>query len=193
MSNCEHYESHVSAWIDDQLDRAQQVEMLDHFVRCRACRQFYVESRALDGLVAAVRTPADEPLPSTEVWKAVEEATGATRPRRLVPAWAMKVAAVLVVAIGLGVVFFGEPGTELAPPQQAEVLIDAADSDMTAFRFVELTKEVLRSDPEYHNAMLQIMEKVVRDTGAFEASNEGIREPESTELTEIERAGRLPA
>ena len=37
MNNCEHYETLVSTWLDGLLDRSEQVECLDHVVRCESC------------------------------------------------------------------------------------------------------------------------------------------------------------
>ena len=58
-------------------------------------------------------------------------------------------------------------------PVQAEVVLGENVGQMTDTRFVELTKEVLRADRQYHSAMHEIMEQVVRDTAApREASDE---------------------
>ena len=81
MKNCEHFESQLSAWLDAQLDRPDQVECLDHLVRCASCREFYVDARALDGLLSAIRTPADATTPSPEVWKRIEWTTRSDRAR----------------------------------------------------------------------------------------------------------------
>ena len=54
MNNCEQNETHISAWLDAELDRAEQVELLDHLARCEACRGFYLEARSLDGMVATL-------------------------------------------------------------------------------------------------------------------------------------------
>ncbi len=106
MKNCETYESLVSAWLDDELDRPGQVEFLDHLVRCASCREFYLDARALDGLVGAVRTPAEATQPLPDVWQRIERETRTDRSRsarRRIPAWALQAAAVLVVGVGLSV------------------------------------------------------------------------------------------
>ena len=173
MSSCKHYEILVSAWLDGQLERNEQVECLDHLVRCGACRGFYVEARALDGLVAAVRTPAGAEAPSPEIWKRIEwAARKKTRQpaRRRIPGWALRAAAVLVVAVGLSVMLWN--GRVVRAPAQAEVLL--GQGSMSEERFVELTREVLQADRRYHSAMYQIMQQVVRDTAeSGEASSEG--------------------
>jgi predicted anti-sigma-YlaC factor YlaD len=196
MNNCEHYETLLSTWTDDGLERPEQVECLDHIVRCESCRGFYLDARALEGLVAAVRTPADAESPSPEVWKRIQWVTTKERrkqpARRRIPLWAMQAAAVVVIAVGLSVVVWN--GTATAP-DQAEVLLGSS-TKMTEGRFVELTKEVLEADARYHSAMYQIMGQVVRDTSvAGEASLEDViqRSDEVDSGENAESVGRVPA
>lgn len=164
MNNCEHYETLVSTWLDGQLDRSEQVDCLDHVVRCESCRGFYVDTRALDGLVASIRTPTEAAEPSREIWKRIERATAREREkpsRRGFPLWALQAAAVLVLAVGLSAIVWN--GGIARAPEQAEVLLGSR-TDMTEARFVELTKEVLGADRRYRSAMYEIMEQVMRDT-----------------------------
>ena len=143
MNNCEHYEMLVSTWLDGQLDRSEQVECFDHVVRCESCRGFYVDARALDGLVASVRTPAEAEEPSRELWKRIEWATARERrkpSRRGLPLWALQAAAVLVLAVGLSAIVWN--GGIAPAPEQAEVLL-GQDTDMTETRFVELTRDLV--------------------------------------------------
>jgi predicted anti-sigma-YlaC factor YlaD len=173
MKNCEHHEASLSAWLDGQLDRAGQVECLDHVVRCASCRDFYLDARALEGLMATLRTPAETPPAPPEIWKRIEWETRAAGRRTAHPrrrAFALQAAAVLVLALGLSVLVWND---RVAPaPGEAEVRLGEG-GDMSESRFIELTKEVLRADPRYHAAMFQVMEQVVRDTsGAEEAGPE---------------------
>jgi len=196
MNNCEHYEMLVSTWLDGQLDRSEQVECFDHVVRCESCRGFYVDARALDGLVASVRTPAEAEEPSRELWKRIEWATARERrkpSRRGLPLWALQAAAVLVLAVGLSAIVWN--GGIAPAPEQAEVLL-GQDTDMTETRFVELTREVLGADRRYHSAMYEIMEQVVRDTTAGrEASVEDMTQTTETgdDGESAESAVRIPA
>ena len=180
MKNCEAYESLVSTWLDDELDRPGQVEVLDHLMRCASCREFYLDARALDGLVGAIRTPAEATPASPEMWKRIERETRTDRARpvgRWIPAWALQAAAVLVVGVGLSVMAWSGRMLEAPLPEQAEVMLGENVGQMTDTRFVELTKEVLRSERHYHSAMHEIMAQVVRDTAATrEASDEGLIE-----------------
>jgi hypothetical protein len=197
MNTCEHFEILVSTWLDSQLDRRGQVECLDHLARCAACRDFYIEARSLDGLVAAVRTPADAETPSPDVWKRIEWVARKDRKqpaRRRIPAWALQAAAVVVVAVGLSVLVWN--GVGVAPaPAQAEILL-SSDTDMTETRFVELTREVLQADRRYHAAMFLIMEQVVRDTASPGETlvEEAVQRSDEGEVGEnAESAGLAPA
>jgi hypothetical protein len=172
MNNCEHYETLLSTWTDDGLERPEQVECLDHIV------------------------PADAESPSPEVWKRIQWVTTKERrkqpARRRIPLWAMQAAAVVVIAVGLSVVVWN--GTATAP-DQAEVRLGSS-TKMTEGRFVELTKEVLEADARYHSAMYQIMGQVVRDTSvAGEASLEDViqRSDEVDSGENAESVGRVPA
>jgi predicted anti-sigma-YlaC factor YlaD len=197
MKTCEHFEEQLSVWLDGELDRPGQVETLDHIVRCEACRHFYGEARALDGLVAAVRTPKRAEAPSPELWKRIEREASRKAEvipfRRRIPAWAWQAAAVIVLAIGLGVVFWaGSPGPA-GHPRDAEVLLGEDAGEMTDDRFVELTKEVLRADRRYHAALHQVMKQVLDDTEVREASVEyASPSPVSGEAAGGEVASRGP-
>ncbi len=198
MKHCERQETLVSTWLDGQLDeRSDQIECLDHLVRCAPCRRFYLDARALDGLVASVRTPADAAAPSPEVWKRVQWATSrarADRSRRRLPAWALQAAAVLVIAAGLSVAAW-RGGTGAPAPAQAEVILGASAA-MTDARFIELTKEVLGANRRYHTAMRQIMEQVARDTavpGEAAPEDDGAPPGELGPRESVEIGPRLPA
>ncbi len=179
MKNCESYESLVSVWLDDELDRPGQVECLDHLMRCASCRGFYLDARALDGLVGAIRRPTEATEPS-HVWKRIERATRKDRARparRRIPAWALQAAAVIVVGVGLSFMVWSGRMLEAPLPDQAEVVLGENSGQMTDTRFVELTMEVLRAERHYHSAMLEVMGQVVRDTAETrEASDEGLIE-----------------
>ena len=198
MKKCESYESLVSAWLDGQLDRAEQVEGLDHLVRCESCRAFYLDARALDGLLGTLRTPAVATEPSPDVWKRIEWATRKRRSgsaRRRIPAWALQAAAVVVLGVGLSFMVWSGRMLEAPLPEQAEVVLGENRGQMTEKRFVELAKEVLRADGQYHSAMLEIMGQVVRDTAPTrEATDEGLFErPENGDTGEPGAGLRQPA
>jgi predicted anti-sigma-YlaC factor YlaD len=198
MSDCERHEILVSTWLDGQLEREGQIECLDHLVRCAACRSFYADARALDGLVELVRPTAALERPSPELWARIATAastTGAGSVRRArVPAWALRTAAGVVVVLGLGLALWN--GGFAPPPRGVDVVLGGSNQ-MTDARFVELTKEVLESDSRYRLAMYRVLDQVARSTGeAAEASTEeAVERPDergSAESTEAD-ARRIPA
>ncbi len=194
MKNCKHFETLVSTWLDGPLDRPEQVECLDHLVRCESCRAFFIDARALDGLVAAIRSPVDAASPSPEVWKRIDWMTRKRSSLRRIPAWGLRAAALVVVAIGLILVsWLGDPFAP--PPEHTEILLGEG-TEMTDARFVELAKEVLQAEPRYHSAMYQIMEQVVREMApGSESSSEGhLQTSDESESGEgAENRGHLPA
>ena len=198
MKHCESYESLVSVWLDDELDRPGQVECLDHLMRCASCRGFYLDARELDGLGGAIRTRTEATQPSPDVWKRIKWATRKDRARparRRIPAWALQAAAVIVVRVGLSFMVWSGRMLEAPLPEKAEVVLGENGGQMTDRRFVELTKEVLRAERHYHSAMLAVMGQVIRDTAvSLEASDEGLIEAsENGEPGEPDAGPRQPA
>ena len=202
MNTCEQHEILVSTWLDGQLEREGQIECLDHLVRCAACRAFYADARALDGLVALVRPAAAHEPPSPELWARIASAASApgerarehAAKRARVPAWALQAAAGVVVVLGIGLALWNGG---FAPRTPGEEVLLGANTQMTDARFVELTKEVLESDSRYRLAMYRVLEQVSRTTGeAGEASTEeAIERPDErggAESAEAD-AGRIPA
>jgi len=191
MNRCEHFETLVSAWLDRALERDEQVECVDHLVRCRSCRRFYVDARALDGLVAAVRTPDSAVAPSPATWQRVERAA---RPaRRRPPTWMLQAAAVATLAVGLYLATWSTGRAIPSATEQDDVILGGGGT-MTDTRFVELTKEVLGAEPRYHAAMHQVLDQALRDAVPPEASAGDVAAP-AFERTrqEPESRRRLPA
>jgi len=172
MNNCEQIETHISAWLDQELDREEQVDLLDHLTRCEACRGFYLEARSLDGMLATFRTPKAAPAPPPQVWERIEsrirDDEKAGKARWKVHAWTWRAAAAVVMAVGLGAMYWLNGVAVAPPPEDAEIHIGAGA--MTDARFVELTKEVLGANPRYHTALYQVMDQVIRETSPREAS-----------------------
>ena len=172
--SCEHHEVLLSSWLDGELEHDDEIECLDHLVRCADCRSFWADARALDGLVALVRPPAAQEPPSPELWARIASAAsgaGARSARRArVPAWALRVAAGVVVVLGIGLALWNGG---FAPPARGNEVLLGGNSQMTDARFVELTKEVLESDTRYRLAMTRVLQQVAQSTGeAGEASTE---------------------
>jgi len=191
MNHCEPFEILVSAWLDGALGRDEQIECVDHLVRCAACRRFYVDARALDGLVAAVRTPQSAAAPSPDAWQRVERAA---RPaRRRPPTWMLQAAAVVTLAVGLYVMTWST-GRGISPAPAGDDIVLGTGGTMTDTRFIELTKEVLRAEPRYHTAMHQVLDQALRDSVPREAPSGDVAAP-TFERTrqQPESQRRLPA
>jgi len=175
MNSCESHELLISAWLDDELEAPDRLEMTDHLVRCPACREFYREARALDGAVAAL-APGSEPAPA-HVWERIQRQTESRSPRRFAPpAWALRLAAVLAIAVGAGLWIASGSGSRgglvvgSSAPDEILVELGGDAGRMSEKRFVELTTEVLRADPRFHLAMYEVMQQVVEDTRRGEGS-----------------------
>ncbi len=175
MNDCELHELSVSAWLDDALDRDDQLELADHLVRCRSCRLFYAEARALGATLDRLQpgTGRGGELPD-DVWHRISERVRPERRRTSpIPSWALRVAAALVVALGLAAALIGTTGGE-ETLARADVSVGSDAGRMSEARFVEMARELLSADPAYHQARYGVMEQVLRDTGAMEASREGL-------------------
>jgi len=187
MKSCQEHESRISAWLDGEFDAERRLELLDHFARCPGCRRFYLEARALAGLVAGVGAAPAEPLPA-DMWERIASRVDRHRAGRAVrrrPAvWMLRAAALLAVALGVGFWQLRGAAQPEAPPASAseiEVLLEQDQGEMSETRFVELTTEVLRADRRFHRAMLEVMEQVVAETATE-------RSPETSEGRGDERA-----
>lgn len=192
MSGCERFEMQMSSWLDAELERDEQIELADHLVRCAGCRTFWAEARALGGLLeAACQDVSTATAPPPALWERIE--SSASEPARVVrgpwsvPPWAMRAAASVVLALGLSFALIGFGGGD------GDGAITTADARfggarMDQSRFVSLTRELLAADPVYHEAMHRVMDEVLRDGGASEASSEGfgphvdVREDDDTTI-----------
>lgn len=185
MSDCERYEILVSSWLDGEMGRSDQIEMMDHLVRCGSCRDFYLSARALSGLLAAAGAEALAEPPSPRVWERIERSSRErgsvlrggwawARARRL-PAGALAAAAAVLVVLGL---FASRPQRpEASAPARTGIRLGEDAGRMSDARFVALTAEVLRADRKYREAFYEVMRQVEQDTSDDEASVD-LRQPE---------------
>jgi hypothetical protein len=195
MNGCERYEMLVSAWVDGELGSPDGLELTDHLVRCSACREFYREVRALDGLVAGL-APGSEAVPPG-AWERIRVAAGRQGKvlRFAPPTWALRLAAVLVIGVGVGFLLWGrgtsrvDVASAVASPGEIQLELGEDGNRMSEARFIELTAEVLRADQRFRRAMYEVMEQVIDDTRGVETS---LRETERAveNGTETEDRGR---
>ena len=186
--NCETYEILISTCIDEGVERDEQRELLDHLVRCPACREFYTESRALEGLVVlAGEGTASEPPPA-ELWGRIERRASKSPARaESWPSWGWRAAAVLLLGAALAFVPWPAARSAGGTARQMEIVLEADKGDMTDGRFLQLAAEVLRADRRYHFAMQEVMDKVVDEEWEPEgASSEGLTEDRTRDQDEEE-------
>lgn len=175
--NCETHEILISTWMDEGLERGAQRELFDHLTRCSACRAFYRDARALEGLAAvASDKPALAEDPSPEVWSRIESRTGpAEKTVAGLPSWGLRAAAVLVIGVALALVPWPQSPAPARASNQVELILEGDRGLMTEMRFLELATELLRADRRYHFAMQEVMEKVIDDEWDLEgATSEGL-------------------
>ncbi len=182
INHCEHHERNVSTLLDDTLSRDEQIELLDHLVRCEPCREFYSEARALDGLIATVRIPREASPPPPEMWERIERSARRSDPQMptVESSWwsGWRAAAAILVAVGLGVLLMNGVEEVVPSAYPGEIQLAEHAGQMSEARFMELATELLRADPRYHWAMYEVMQQVIRDTGAREDSQEYYRPDE---------------
>lgn len=194
---CERIEEQISAWMDDELERPEAVEMLDHLSRCAQCRGYYRQARALEGLVVAASSarPAVIAPVSAELWSEIEQ-RGRARRGRWPGSWALRAAALAVV--GLALAFAVAPRVDLSsgrtagPAEAAEIEVElgSKSGEMTEGRFLEIATEVLEADQRYQRAMFQVMDRVVRDRVGTEGGEDRMIERAEGERVSEDSGGR---
>lgn len=175
---CDSHQMDLSALLDGELDAREALGAVDHLAGCRRCRDFWRGTRALQA--AAGSEAAGAPQTPTQGWRRIEAAVGrqgqeAREGRRGHGAWAWRIAAALVVGLGLLLALRSAPPVELGPEPRppAAIEVRAGTGDMSERRFVELTTELLRADPDYHAKMLDVMRQVAAPEGLAGARLEG--------------------
>jgi hypothetical protein len=193
MNTCEDIEILASAFVDDELGRDETVGLLDHLAVCDSCRLFYRQSRALGEALSGSPAPA---VLTESAWRRIE---ARAQRRSALPAWGLRAAAGIVVALLLwqvsqlrlppleeskptDVAFHDRAPAEEPGAGPIEVNLEDSKGTMSDGRFIELTSEVLRADRRYHVAMLQVLTEVNEATGIARVSEESTsREGESGE------------
>ncbi len=164
QTNCESYETLISTWVDEGLEHGGQRELLDHLVRCPACRGFYADARALEGLVALAGSGATGEEPAPEIWQRIRSRTEDRESSgESWPSWAWRAAAALLIGAALAFAPWPTSSSLERSGEQVEVILEEDRGLMTEGRFVELAAELLRADRRYHFAMQEVMDKVIDD------------------------------
>jgi hypothetical protein len=160
MSVCERYRIEMSALLDGEADPAAALAILDHAAACAGCRAFWREMRRgqalLDRLAPAAEPAAADPQPAVAP-------RGRRGFRTRTPQWAWGLAALLILAVGLGAVGLMDRPWRDRTPLEGELLTVRLEEDpggMDELRFVEMTTELLRADRRYHEKMYEVLDRV---------------------------------
>lgn len=201
---CEIHQADLSALIDGELDARDAIAAVDHVTDCGACREFWRSARALQDATSAEAgaEAGAEPLPPADGWRRIESTVQGEdrRSHRARPrTWAWRIAAMLVVGVGL--LFALQPGspqpgsprdTGLEPGLAGTIEVQAGTRPMSERRFVEVTTELLRADPAYHAMMLDVMRQVVAPEGLPGTLREGAPASEDDPEGDEREPRRLP-
>lgn len=188
--SCETYEWAISELVDGELGASEQLAAVDHLAACASCRAFYRRARRLGEMVA--RAEAAETPPPDEVWRRIAEETGAVRrrsPSVRVPRFALRLAAMIVLALGLVLV----PRlwrTRPTPSEDGRIVVELGSDRgaMTEERFVEITTEILRSDARFHREMLAVMALVTSSSSSEGTVDRAVDLDEETDDREDDAA-----
>ena len=190
MSVCELLEVEVSTLIDGEMEGRAVPGMVDHLLTCPSCREFYRLARGLEAEIAEASGCDVSDLPPG-LWSRVESAldtariVGASTPRLRLTAWALGLAAALVLLVGGWSLARLWPASGSSRPRVLEVQLAGDPGGMSDERFLELTVELLQADRRYHHKMQEIMTAV----SVWDVAPEGSRERSwLTESGELSRA-----
>lgn len=187
MKLCDNYEATLSAWIDGEIEPIELLSTLDHLVDCPTCRDFYRQSRGLEGVLALLRDPREPSMLPPGGWHRIAE-TSDLHPRwRQLRTKALAAAAAVVFAIGLWTarssLIQSPMPSQGSPTATASTLGAQLQDSMTDQRFVELTTELLHSDRRYQEKMQEVLDEVSSRSFIAEGSNDAsFPEPAENDL-----------
>jgi hypothetical protein len=164
MSDCDRHQETLSALLDGEASPEETLPAFDHLLGCSACRDFYARARALEGALALSGDQGEglEERAPAGVWERIagrvapQPERPSTRMAWTPPHWARRLAAALLLGVAVwgGYALGGRQGR---PAAGGDVEVLVGGGGMTDARFLELTLEVLRSDPRYHEKMREVL------------------------------------
>lgn len=171
MNRCSDYEIELSALFDGEGEPAMALELIEHVARCSSCSGFVRDLRNTQDIVDSLELrPKAEPLPA-------DVATIKLRRRwhlGLRPQWALGIAALLVVTVGILVnTIVGPTSTFSSDLRDGELLIRLEEDKgrMSDERFVAMVSELLRADRRYQNQMYVVLEEIGQGRTSGESSH----------------------
>lgn len=150
MDRCESMQIELSALMDGELEHDDILRVLEHLQECKDCSALLAQMRRLEGALAPLRSTVQAERQAS-VWRA--------GPRLR----ALGVVAALLIAF-VGGWTLSASSSHLDIPRRDEVLelsLGEESGKMADAQFVSMTVQLLRADPRYHRAMLEVLEDVV--------------------------------
>ena len=179
MDACQEYEGLISAFIDGELDEADQTRLMTHMAACAACQRYFDDQIAIHDALESLEAQAPAGFAQSVMDRV--RATPQERPReekkRIVfPGWRRWAALVACCALAAGVWAFGPGGRDAveesvvqyardaAPQTKEAVLADAAQAP--AGGAAEDTAEAPQSAPVESGASAAQPERETEPAGA---------------------------
>ena len=188
MTKCSDYEIELSALMDGESDPAMALKLVGHVASCASCSQFVRDLRRTQDIVDGLELES-----SSEA--AEQSVVPIERKRRRVlglkPQWAVGIAALLVVTVG---VFFnpgaGKVGAISNDLRDGELVIRLEEDKgrMSNERFVALVSELLRADRRYQNQMYVVLDEITQNRSSGESGSLNNAEDRSGEYDDYDRS-----
>jgi len=171
MKSCETYEIELSSLIDGEAAPEAAAEAIEHALGCASCGAFFRAARRLAEPARALAADGAElgDERAETLWLEIRR-TVAPAGARVASPWARGLRAAALVAVGLGGGYlYAALGTAGAPAPLGggsgaggSVVPAAARAaaSMDERRFVALADELMRAEPRYQRAMLEILRLV---------------------------------
>jgi anti-sigma factor RsiW len=168
MKSCEEYEIELSSLLDGEAAPEAAAAAIEHALTCASCGAFFLAARRLAEparALAATENGLSRERAET-LWLEIRRLSAPAGVRSAGGAWARGLRAAALVAVGLGGGYLwstlGAAGSLAAEGAVGGFVTAAVRSgaSMDERRFVELADELMRADPRYQRAMLEILRLV---------------------------------
>lgn len=168
MKSCETYEIELSSLIDGEAAPEAAAEAIEHALGCASCGAFFRAARRLAEPARALAADGAElgDERAETLWLEIRRAVAPAGARVASP-WARGLRAAALVAVGLGGGYLyaglGATGAPAPAGGGSGAVVPAATraaAGMDERRFVALADELMRAEPRYQRAMLEILRLV---------------------------------
>ena len=169
MKHCSDYEIELSALLDGESTPAMALKLVEHVASCSACSTFVRELRNTQAFVDSLQIVPDLE-PETVAVVPIERKR--QRLLGLRPQWAVGIAALLTVTVGLWFSsYVGTPAGRTNDLRDGELVIRLEENKgrMSEERFVALVSELLRADRRYQNEMYVVLDEITQNRSSGES------------------------